>query len=203
LDREELQRRIFTQLDSPCLASQQQEAIMSERFERHPVRGILAGIAGGLVASWVMNEFIAGPGKQLTRAVQTPEEQKQQAASSGEQPDATMKVADALTAAVTGGRHLSFEQEKKGGPIIHYAFGALAGGVYGGLAECSSFVRSGFGTTFGSALFAGADLLAVPGFHLSSPLKEQHASGYATPFAAHIVYGVTTEAVRRLVRKLI
>ena len=41
---------------------------------KHPVRGILAGIAGGLVASWVMNEFLAGPGKQLRKAVQTPEE---------------------------------------------------------------------------------------------------------------------------------
>jgi hypothetical protein len=39
---------------------------------RHPIRGILAGVAGGLVASWVMNQFIAGPGKQLTKAVLAP-----------------------------------------------------------------------------------------------------------------------------------
>jgi putative membrane protein len=175
---------------------------MSQHTERHPIRGIIAGIAGGLVASWVMNEFISGPGKQLTKAVQTPEEHQQQGQHSDE-PDATMKVADAISVTATGGQHLTYEQEQKSGPVVHYVFGALAGALYGGLAEYSSFTRSGFGTTFGSALFAGGDLLAVPAFHLSPPLKDQPAAGFATPFAAHIVYGVTTEAVRRLVRKFL
>lgn len=179
-----------------------QHRSLSQPAERHPIRGILAGIAGGLVASWVMNEFIAGPGKQLTKAVQTREEEQTQAQHS-DQPDATMKVADSISVAATDGRHLTWEQEKKGGPIVHYAFGALAGGLYGGLAEYSSFTRSGFGTTFGGALFAGADLLAVPAFHLSPPLKQQHASGFATPFAAHLVYGATTELVRRIVRHIL
>jgi hypothetical protein len=44
-----------------------------------------------------------------------------------------MKTADAIVSTVTGGRHLSFEQRQKGGPIVHYAFGAIMGGVYGAL----------------------------------------------------------------------
>lgn len=169
---------------------------------RHPIRGILAGIAGGLVASWVMNEFLAGPGKQLTKAIQTPEDQRLQAQHSDE-PDSTMKVADALNVAATGGQHLTYEQAKKDGPIVHYAFGAFAGGLYGCVAEYSALSRSGFGTSFGTALFASADLLAVPALHLSPPLDEQPASGFATHFAAHLVYGATTELVRRLVRKIL
>jgi len=174
---------------------------MSEQT-KHPIRGILAGVAGGLVASWVMNQFIAGPGKQISKAVLSPQELQQQEQHSDE-PDATMKVADKITETVTGGQHLTYEQEQKGGPIVHYAFGALAGGVYGGLAEYTDLVRSGFGTTFGSALFTTADLLAVPALKLSPPVDKQSTAGLATPFAAHIVYGVTTELVRRIVRAIL
>jgi len=48
-------------------------------------------------------------------------------------------------------------------------------------------------------LFAGADLWAVPALKLSGS-SDNSVSALATPFSAHIVYGVTTEAVRRTVR---
>ena len=114
-----------------------------------------------------------------------------------------MKVADAVMAAATGGQHLSYEQEQKSGPVVHYAFGALAGAVYGGVAEYSVATRCGFGTGFGATLFAGADLVAVPALHLSPTLREQPRSGFANHFAAHLVYGATTELVRRLVRRVL
>ncbi len=72
-----------------------------------------------------------------------------------------MKAAEAIVHTATGD-HLSRAEKEKGGPIVHYAFGALTGGLYGGLAEYSSKVTSGFGTSFGGALFSTADLLAVP-----------------------------------------
>lgn len=168
----------------------------------HPVRGILAGVAGGLVASWVMNEFLAGPGEALTKAIESPEEQ-QMIASQSDDEDSTMKVADAVTAAATGGRHLTREQREKGGPIVHYSFGALMGGLYGGLAEYSDIAKAGFGTAFGSALFAGADLLAVPALHLGPSPTEQPAKAQAPHFAAHLVYGATTELVRRFARAVL
>jgi putative membrane protein len=178
--------------------------------QKHVVRGVLAGIAGGLVASWVMNEFMAGPGLKLQHAVQTDEENQQQEQKAKEQEqsgepkiDATMKTADAIINTATGGRHLSLEEKQKGGPIVHYAFGAIMGGVYGGLAEYSSLARSGFGTTFGSALFTGADLIAVPALHLSGAPTDSPASSYATPLAAHLVYGATTELVRRIIRRIL
>jgi putative membrane protein len=155
------------------------------------VRGILAGMAGGLAAAWMMNEFMAGPGRKLQQSVQS-DEPKQ---------DATMKAADAIVHTATG-EHLSRAEKEKGGPIVHYAFGALTGGLYGGLAEYSSAVTSGFGTSFGGILFSGADLLAVPAFKLAPSPADQPASALASPFAAHIVYGVTTELVRRILRAL-
>lgn len=177
---------------------------MSNQQGQHPIRGVIAGIAGGLVAAWVMNQFTAKAGPPLKKVIESPEQLQADAkqAQDGPQQDATMKTADAIAATATGGQHLTFEQQQKGGPVVHYTFGALMGGLYGLLAEYSSAVRSGFGTTFGSALFTGADLLAVPALNLSGSPTDQ-PSALATPFASHLVYGATTELVRRLVRKVV
>jgi hypothetical protein len=168
-------------------------------------RGIAAGIAGGLAASWVMNQFMAGAGPSLQRAFQTKDEarktaQDQREKSGAPKEDATMKTADAIASAIPGGRHLSYDEKQKGGPIVHYAFGALVGGLYGALAEYSRATRAGYGTAFAGALFTGADLIAVPALNLSSSSTDEPASSLVTPFAAHMVYGLTTEFVRRVVR---
>lgn len=169
---------------------------------RRVMCGVLAGVAGGLAASWVMNEFTATVGQKIAETVETPEEQQElKAQSDGE--DATMKVADRIAETVTGGRHLTHEQREIGGPIVHYAFGALAGGLYGGLAEYSDAARAGFGTTFGGLLFTGADLLGVPAFKLGGWPNEYPASSLVSPLAAHMVYGMTTELVRRFVRRML
>lgn len=168
---------------------------------KHPVRGVLAGVAGGVLAAWVMNQWTEGPGATLTQKLETPEEQQQVKQNSDGQ-DATMKTADAL-AKTFEGRHLSKQELEKGGPIVHYTYGALAGGLYGGLAEYSKLARSGFGTTYATALFVGGDLIAVPALHLSKPLSEFPASSYANPYTAHLVYGMTMELVRRIVRAIL
>jgi putative membrane protein len=180
---------------------------MKNGQEKHVLRGILAGVGAGLAASWVMNVFMAGPGAKLQQSLKSDEEklqeqmqqmqQEEQGRSNEPEEDATMKAADALVSTATGRRHLTFEGKQKGGPVVHYAFGALAGGLYGGLAEYSSAVKKGFGTAFGGALFAGADLAAVPAFRLAPPLSETKPKTLANPFAAHLVYGATTELLRR------
>lgn len=186
---------------------------MGEQNERHLVRGVVAGIAGGLVASWVMNVFMEQAGPKITETAEkmmsdTPLDAGNHPNSPSGQDrepkqDATMKAADAIVSTVTGGRHLSMEERTKGGPVVHYAFGALMGGLYGAVAEYSPSARSAFGTTFGSTLFVGADLVAVPAFHLSGSPQDAPASTLATPFVAHLVYGAITEGVRRLVRAIL
>ena len=166
-------------------------------------RGILAGAAGGLAASWVMNVFMAGPGQKLQPApageMDPPPEQNH---DQEPKEDATMQAADAIVSTAPGGHHLTWEQRKRSGPIVHYAFGALMGACYGGLAEYFPNVTAGFGTTFGGVLFGAADMLAVPALNLSHS-KNSSVSALASPFAGHVVYGVTTEAVRRAARALI
>jgi putative membrane protein len=180
---------------------------MSERNGSHAASGLLAGLVGGLVASWVMNEFMEYLGPSLQEALHgkklTAEPSKQQDNNEPPKEDATMKTADAVVAAVTGGQHLTYEEKKVGGPIVHYAFGALMGGCYGALVESVPAATAGLGTAFGAALFTGADLVAVPALNLSQSSDDEPLSSLATPFAAHLVYGITTETVRRLVRSLL
>jgi uncharacterized membrane protein YagU involved in acid resistance len=172
--------------------------------------GLIAGAIGGLVASWVMNVFMEDAGPKVQQLAQKldhshpPQPQQPSDQQQDDQPkeDATMKTADAVFSTITGGRHLSYEAKQKGGPIVHYAFGALMGALYGAGAEYSSTVSAGFGTAFASVLFAGADLIAVPALHLSGS-SDNSVSALATPFSAHVVYGVTTEAVRRTVRMML
>jgi uncharacterized membrane protein YagU involved in acid resistance len=161
-------------------------------------RGVLAGIAGGLAAAWVMNQFFVG----LTKATEAIQKQHgEQHNQEQKEEDSTVKVADAIASTVTG-RHLTKEEKEVGGPIVHYAFGSLMGGLYGGLAEYSAASRIGFGTVFGSALFAGADGIVVPALGLSKPVTEQPLSNHASHWVAHMIYGATVELVRRGLRQI-
>lgn len=169
---------------------------------RHLVRGVLAGVAGGLVAAWAMNEFSSTLGQKISDAVESPADKQELAAESDGQ-DATMRAADKIVETVTGGRHLSYAQREIGGPIVHYAMGAVTGGVYGALAEYCSAARAGSGTAFGGVLFVSADVLGVPAMGLDRWPNQYPLSSWANPFGAHIVYGVTTEVVRRVVRTIL
>ena len=175
---------------------------LQRRKRKKLVRSTLAGIAGGLAASWVMDVFMAQLGGKITEQVMSSEERAERQKKQGEQQDqedATMKTAEAVVHTVTGGRHLSREGKRRGGPIVHYTFGAVMGGMYGALAESSTWTSFGFGTAFGALLFVVADLTAVPALQLGPPATEQPLAQQASPFAAHLVYGLTTDLVRRAI----
>jgi putative membrane protein len=89
------------------------------------------------------------------------------------------------------------------GPALHYGFGALTGAVYGALAELVPAVTWGAGAPFGTAVWLGADEVTVPALGLSGPPWESPPSVHARALGAHLVYGLTTEGVRRLARRLL
>jgi putative membrane protein len=181
---------------------------MRRARRRRVARGTLAGIAGGLAASWVMNLFMSKLGGKLTESLmsdddkrkQRLQQQEQSRQEQGPEEDATMKAAEGIVHTVTRGQHLSHEERKQAGPVVHYAFGALAGGIYGALAECTDWTSVGFGTVFGALLYASADLIGVPAFGLAPSATQQPVAAQATPLAAHLVYGATTDLVRRAIR---
>jgi hypothetical protein len=163
-------------------------------YEREPSiwKGALAGAAGGLAGAWLMNQFQRGLAALSTENSSSGQEQ-------GDGEDATMKAAGAIAGAVAD-QPLTHDQNETAGPVIHYLFGAAMGAAYGAAAEISPRTATGWGTPFGTALWLGADEIAVPALGLSASPWETPASTHASALAAHLVYGVAADAVRRGVR---
>lgn len=126
--------------------------------------------------------------------------QEQTQSQAGDSEDATMKIAGEISETILR-EPLTHEQKKKAGPVVHYAFGALMGAAYGAVVENAPRTKVGAGIPFGATLFALADEVAVPVFGLSKPPKEYPLSTHASALAGHLVYGLTTEAVRRGARQ--
>lgn len=152
----------------------------------------MAGAAGGLAGAWTMNQAHAAIGKLK------PQDQQPQMAQ-GESEDATMKAADKVVA-VASGYHLVRAEKKKAGPLVHYAFGAAAGALYGAVVERQRHLTAAAGPLFGAALFVSADEIGVPLAGLSRLPAEYPISTHLEAMAAHLVYGVTADLVRRAVR---
>ena len=162
-------------------------------------KGTVAGLAGGLAASWVMNEFQAWWSAAAKKLKQNGNSSESDPQKSEESEDATMKVAGKISETLLN-RQLSQEEKKKAGPVVHYAFGAAMGGLYGALAEDFPQVKVGFGLPFGAALFICADEIAVPAFGLSQSPLDTKPEDHLYALVSHFVYGATTELVRRGVR---
>jgi putative membrane protein len=161
-------------------------------------KGAAAGAVGGLLGSWMMNEF--SPVIEKIASAAGNGQQQRQTANSEQQPeDATMITAEKISEAVAGIR-LSKEQKKKGGTIVHYAFGALMGAVYGAAAEMLPPVTSLAGLPYGAALFIGVDEVTLSALGLTKMPNEYPLSSHLSGLGQHLVYGATTEFVRRTVR---
>src|SRR5262245_51172312 len=150
-------------------------------------RGAGAGLLGGLLAAGamsLMHTVLADGGAGGGRS--TPPE------------DPTVKVAAAATRLV--GYRLGESEKAPAGSVVHYAFGAVVGAVYGAAAEIVPIVSKAFGLPFGAAVWLGAHVVAVPALGLAESPVRQPAAKEAEEFGLHLVYGTITELVRRLLR---
>lgn len=162
--------------------------------------GAAAGAVGGLVGSWTMNRFRALLSQASKKArEQSDEKPLQEQPAREEDGDATQKIASRLASAALG-RELTRHERAVAGPIVHYAFGSLSGGVYGAAAELFPRISKGFGLPFATVLWLAADEAAVPALGLSRPALDYPLSSHLSALAAHAVYGITTELVRRVLR---
>jgi len=79
--------------------------------------------------------------------------------------------------------------------------GITTGVLYGAVAELLPEVTVGAGLPFGAFVWLTADEGAVPALGLSKSPAEYPLSTHAYALSAHFVYGLTTEIVRRAVRR--
>lgn len=179
------------------------------RGEGDVLKGLAAGLAGGLVASWTMNRFQDVWSKLTEDLAQSEErssarddnDESRQARGGVEEQadDATVKAASAISEGVFD-HELTKGEKKIAGPAVHYAFGAATGGLYGAIAELAPEATAGAGLPFGAAFWLLADETAVPLLGLSKGPTEYPLSAHVYALASHLVYGLTAEAVRRAVR---
>jgi len=139
---------------------------MGSRYDRSMAKSVFAGAVGGLVGCYAMDLFHSVAGAS-----------GEQPSSSGNGEDATQEAASAA------------------GPIVHYAFGALMGAAYGALRVAAPQATSIGGVPFSTAIWLGADEVAVPALGLGASPLETPAPQHGSALAAHAVYGIVLELV--------
>lgn len=184
------------------------------RAERDVWKGLAAGIVGGLAASVVMNQFQALVSK-LTAGVErshgaqslqqgSPQHgigrELQERGKDDARDDAAMRLANAVSVGVFD-HELTKSEKHTAGTALHYAYGTLTGALYGAVAELAPAVTGGAGMPYGASVWVVADEGVVPALGLSKSPSEYPLSIHAYAFTSHLVYGLTTELVRRAVRK--
>jgi putative membrane protein len=141
-------------------------------------KGLLAGMIGGIVAT---------AAKTLAEKIYPPR-------THGEpEPPAAL-------AAKIAGHELAATQSFLAAETIHWTFGAAAGAAYGALAEFYPAATAREGANFGMTLMALTHEGALPALGLSAQPADQSAREKSSEMVTHVVFGLVTETVRRLVR---
>jgi len=172
-------------------------------------KGAAAGLVGGLVASWTMNQFQAAWSRAtegFAKAHGSQSSQPSEALPSQDseqnkenEDDATVKAARSISECIFG-HELKESNKQVAGAAVHYAFGTATGGVYGAITELAPEVTIGAGLPFGAAFWLVADETAVPFRGLSKPPAAYPASTHVYALASQLVFGLTAELVRRALR---
>ncbi len=149
--------------------------------ERSLAKGLLAGLIGGLVAT---------AAKTLAERIYPPR-------THGE-PEPPEVMAERFA-----GHELVGIEKEVATEAIHWGFGALTGAAYGALAEYYPAATTKDGAGFGMALSSLTHGTMFPAMGLSAEPEEQTARERTSELATHVVYGVVTETVRRVVRRML
>lgn len=171
-------------------------------------RGAAAGAIGGAVGSSAMvlfNHLLASTGfgrddlgrrKQHRRVDAKPNDAD---GTISDEP-ATEKTASDLSEMVTG-RPLNERGKRMAGPILHHAFGAAVGALYGAAAARAPKLAAGGGLPYGVLVWMAAAEAGLPVAGLSRKPAEYPFARHAASLASHVAFGATLEAVRRMMTR--
>jgi putative membrane protein len=171
---------------------------MNKHSNRNAWKGLVAGVVGGVVASWTIDRFqywwLSFGGGDQREIQQAPSEEDNR------KEPATVKTAAAISAGVFG-HSLTAREKEIAGPLVHYAVGTTAGAVYGLASEYEPAVTTLSGIPFGAAFWMVVDEGALPLLGLASGPTAYPISTHAYALASHLVFGLTAEVVRSTVRR--
>jgi putative membrane protein len=150
-------------------------------YGRSLAKGLIAGLIGGLVAT---------AAKTLAEKIYPPRVH-------GE-PEPPGELAERIA-----GHELVATKKEVASEAIHLGFGALTGAAYGALVEYYPAASAKDGAGFGMALSSLTHGTVLPAMGLAAEPEEQTTRERTSEMATHVVYGVVTEMVRRVVRKML
>ena len=152
---------------------------------RDLLHGALAGVAG----TWALDrvDWFLYRREPITSRLQT-----WMVRPGGEDPGHVL--ARRIEAAT--GAELDQRQHHIAGQTVHYLGGVLPAALYGALRARLPALGAGRGTAYGLAGFVG-DLVGSPAAGLAASPRRYPWRVHARSLAAHLVYGIVTEAVWR------
>jgi putative membrane protein len=106
-----------------------------------------------------------------------------------------------LAAELVAGDTLTPSAKVKLGEGLRWGLGAAAGATYGAVAEFYPEATARHGANFGLALEALSHEGALPALGLAAEPADQTIREHGSQITSYVVYGITAELVRRLVRR--
>lgn len=164
------------------------------------IQGIVAGGVAGLVGSWAMSEAQrlwthVADGDPPESAAGRHDARDWQERS--EHRNANEEVAQIVACRLLG-RTLTLEELRVAAPLVHYLFGATVAAAYAAYVDRRPAARSA--TALGAAVWLAADEIALPVAGLSESTTRRPVEIHLQSLAAHLVFGVVVETVRRSIR---
>lgn len=163
--------------------------------ERDLLKGVVAGLISGLVASWAMNQFQAAWSRQAkgyekphgAQSMQPSEGEGEGSRSSeAQEDDAASRTAKLISRHVFD-RELDQNEKRAAGTVVHYVFGTAMGGLYGTMAELAPGVTTAAGLPFGAVFWVLADETVVPLLGLSKGLSGYRLPTHLYALSSHLV----------------
>lgn len=112
----------------------------------------------------------------------------------------TRQAASRASTFVTGAP-LTEQGKDVWGALVHHAFGAASGAVYGALAARVPAITAGAGIPYGVALWFGAAEVGLPLAGLARHPRDYPPVRHVASLASHCMFGMMVEAVRRVLTR--
>jgi hypothetical protein len=156
------------------------------------------GVVSGIVAAMAMDSVarLLGSLQGGPRASQRRSSARAGASGQGEE-DGSAKLGTAAFEAVTGEKP-SRQTQQWLSSASRLGFGAAMGVNYMLASEQAPDLRRGYGTVYGSLVWAAADEGALPAAGLAKKPSDVPLGVHASTLGAHWVYGATLETCRRI-----
>jgi putative membrane protein len=146
--------------------------------ERSLPKGLLAGLIGGIVGAAVL---------VAAKEAFSPDAEAQPGPHAALGPGEIAMPAPAVQAALKA---------------LPWAVGAVAGGIYGAAVELEPSLAAWRGAAFGLAVNRFANESFLPRMGLVPPPEEQSTQVRVSAWISHAAYGIATDTVRRLLRRM-